>query len=117
MEIVIKKGGVLWWKKYHFTIKAENNEILCRSRKFNTVDEIFYWLDKIKRSMQSGLGLSIDVMRDTDQDQPYHFRMVNVYSEDNEIILWSENYHNRKDCKYSADLIKKEINNAKITIP
>lgn len=117
MEVKIKKGGVLWWKKFHFTIVADNGKTLCRSRKFSTIDEIFYWLDKIKRSMTSGLTLTIDIVKDAEQEQPYHFRMVNIYSEDKEILLRSENYHNRADCKASADSIKKNINNAKVTLP
>lgn len=115
MEIVIKKGGTLWWKKFHFVIKANNDKILCRSRKFNTVDETLNWLDKIKRSLASGLGLELEITK-TESDQPYHFRMVNIY-EDSEILLWSENYHNKKDCMDAMNLVKRNINNANIVTP
>ena len=116
MEIVVKKGGVLWWKKFHFTFVAENNKILCRSRKMQSLDEIFYWLDKVKRAFAESNGLKIDIVIKEGEDQPYYFHIVNIYSEDEEILLWSETYHNRKDCNDTADLIKKQIKDAKVVL-
>jgi len=110
MKIVIKKGGLLWWKKFHFTLVADNGEPIGRSRKFATIDDVFVALDTLKAEY----GTTVDIVRNGEIDEPYHFRLL---AEDEKILLWSENYHNRRDCNDTADLIKKQIKDAKVILP
>jgi uncharacterized protein YegP (UPF0339 family) len=114
MKIVIKKGGSLWWKKYHFTAQAENNRILFRSRKVGTVDECVTLINRIKKFCETGIGLKFDIDKNYNGKQKYHFRIINDDSEETEILAWSENYTNRGDCQDAIELINTNINSAEI---
>ena len=110
MKIVIKKDGFLW-KKYHFRIVADNGSILCRSRKETTLNDCMLLLIRIKKFCKSEIGLTIEIVKNKLVHQKYHFRYID---DESNILAWSENYHNRKDCEDAVELIKTGINAAEI---
>ena len=110
MKIVIKKGGLIW-QKYHLRVLADNNRILCRSKKMATTDELMLILNRVKKACKSGIGLTFMIDTNWRVKQKYHFRLID---DDDDILLWSENYNNRKDCEDAVELIKTGINAAEI---
>jgi len=111
MKIVIKKGGLLWWKKFHFTVIAGNGEPVGRSRKFVTIGKAFHCIAILKEFFETGLGARYDIVRNLTIDEPYHFRVLN---EECEILFWSENYHNRLDCLDTYSSIAKQFSSAEV---
>ena len=114
MKITIKKGGSLWWKKFHFSIQSDNNEILGRSRKVGTVEECISLINRIKKFCETGIGLKWDIDKNYNGKQKYHIRLINDDGEDIEILFWSEQYFNQKDCQDTIELIIQGINTAEI---
>jgi uncharacterized protein YegP (UPF0339 family) len=110
MKVVIKKGGMLW-QKYHLRILAENNRILCRSKKVATIEACMLTLERVKKACKSGIGLTFLIDVNWRIKQKYHFRLID---DDCNILLWSENYCNHKDCEDAIELIKANINAAEI---
>ena len=111
MKIVIKKGGLLWWKKFHFTVVANNGEPIGRSRKFLTEGKAYFAIAQLKEFFETGLGLYCEMTVNLTIDQPYHFKVLN---EERDVLLWSENYHNRLDCLDTYNSIVRQFSRAEI---
>jgi uncharacterized protein YegP (UPF0339 family) len=110
MKIVVKKRGLIW-VNHHFVVVADNNRVLCRSKKVTSEKDFLILLNRIKKFCETGIGLTIDIARNWRLQQKFHFRFID---DESNKLLWSENYHNEKDCRDAAELVRTGINTAKI---
>lgn len=105
----IVEGKVWYDRMFHFTIEVGKGIVLGRGRKMKTSEECEkdiqllndYFNPKVKVKM-----LTLIIVKHGWLRQKYHFQFVNI---DDDVVCWSENYFNRKDCMDAVDAIKGSI--------